>query len=220
MTRIKLLLALMCLLLVSLACALTPTATPTTLPPTDTSPPVTDTPSGPTATPGECTITANSSLTIYNRPSKSAQEFSTQGAGFSIQVTARTADGWYGFDPGVAQAANTGVFRLRWIDSSDDVTLSGDCTGQPVVVGPQPTICYEMPMGTVDVHDSPDASSAVTASLHTDDYAAILGKTSAEDWYELDLAQGNTGLSGTGWIGSADLNMNGPTCGSIPVVTP
>lgn len=216
MTRIKLLLALAVLLLVSLACALTP-ATPT---PVTTSPPASDTPSGPTATPGECTVKANSQLTIYNRPSKSAQEFSTQGSGFSTQITARTSDGWYGFDPGVAQAANTGVFRLRWIDSSDDVTLSGDCANQPLEVGPQPNICYEMPMGTVDVHASPDGSSAVTASLQTNDYAAILGKTSAQDWYKLDLAQGNTGLTGTGWISSADLNMNGPSCDSIPVVTP
>ena len=215
MMKIKMYLALTGLLLVSLACVLMlagSTPTPTALPPTDT-------PSGPTATPGECTITANSTLTMYNRPSTTAQAFSTQAAGFSTQVTAQTADGWFGFDPGVAQAANIGVFRLRWIDSSGDVTLSGDCAGQPVVVPPEPTLCYEMPMGDVTVYTTADAASAVVATLHLEDYAALQGQTSAGDWFLLNLAQGNTGLSGSGWISSMDLNMNGPTCGSIPVTT-
>ena len=216
MTRIKTILALGVLVLVSLACALTPagsTPTPTALTPTDT-------PSGPTATPGECTVTANGDLTIYDRPSTSAQVFSNQSAGFSTPVTARTEDGWYGFDPGVAQAANIGVFRLRWINSNDNVTLNGDCAGQPVVVPPEPTLCYEMPMAPVDVYTTPVTSSTVVATLQPEDYAAIVGKTTASDWFMLDLSKSNTTLSGQGWIQSADLNMNGPTCDFIPEVTP
>jgi hypothetical protein len=60
----------------------------------------------------------------------------------------------------------------------------------------------------------------VVATIQPEDYAAITGKTNAGDWFLIDLAQGNTGLSGEGWITSMDLNMNGPTCDAIPVVTP
>ena len=35
---------------------------------------------------------------------------------FHVITEGRTADGWLGFDPGVAQAANVGIFRLRWSD--------------------------------------------------------------------------------------------------------
>jgi hypothetical protein len=51
---------------------------------------------GPVA--GTCDFTASDEVTIYNRPHLSADVFSTQGAGFSIQPSARTSNGWYGFD--------------------------------------------------------------------------------------------------------------------------
>jgi hypothetical protein len=37
----------------------------------------------------------------------------------AITVAARSKGGWLGFDPGVTQAANVGLFRLRWVQHSD-----------------------------------------------------------------------------------------------------
>jgi hypothetical protein len=167
---------------------------------------------------GDCTLTADQDITIYNRPTAAAEEFSTMPAGFETPVGGVTADGWYGFDPGVAQAANIGVFRLRWVDGSSGVTLSGDCSAVPEMVGPAAGVCFTMPMGDVPVYTVPDATSALITTLTTGDYAAVLGRT-AGGWAQIDLGPGNTGLTGTGWIEAATLNMNGP-CEALPTLTP
>ena len=41
--------------------------------------------------------------------------FGTISVGDTHEALARTADGWVGFDPGVAQAANVGLARHRWV---------------------------------------------------------------------------------------------------------
>ncbi len=62
-------------------------------------------------------------------------------------------DGWLGFDPGVAQAANIGVFRLRWMPPGAPVSLDGDCVSVPIEPWvPLPGVCYQMSMGPVEVH--------------------------------------------------------------------
>jgi hypothetical protein len=158
-------------------------------------------------------------VTAYNRPSVDAQIFSSLSPGFRVVAQRRTEAGWYGFDPGVAQAANIGVFRLRWVETGADMHVEGDCAGLPVVQGPTPGICYTMPMGDLDVLASPDASSSVVVTMEVEDYAQVLGKTADDAWAQVDLSGGNLGLSQTGWIPAATLNMNGP-CNSLPVVTP
>jgi hypothetical protein len=144
--------------------------------------------------------------------------FSTQQAGFSTQITAQTADGWLGFEPGVAQAANIGSFRLRWIEPEAGST-SGDCASLPVVWAPPPGVCFDMPMEPTPVYASPDASSQSVATLEVGQFAAVLGEAEARDWAQVDLGQGNTGLSATGWVDANTLNMNGP-CDDLPTVTP
>ena len=37
----------------------------------------------------------------------------------------RLEEGWVGFDPGVAQAGNTGLKRMRWVQADDRLVL--DC---------------------------------------------------------------------------------------------
>lgn len=167
---------------------------------------------------GACQFTAGESVTIYSRPATSADVFSTQGAGFSTQITAKTADGWLGFEPGVAQAANIGPFRLRWIPP-DAGTTSGDCDSLPVVWAPPPGVCFDMPMESTPVYASPDASSQVLTTLEVEQFAAVLGLTETQDWAQVDLSQGNTGLAVTGWVDATTLNMNGP-CDNLPTVTP
>lgn len=75
---------------------------------------------------GDCTVTTNTALTVYRLPDATSTEWSTLAAGEVIpNVEARTADGWIGFDPGVAQAPNVGLYRLRWVQ--DTVTFVPSC---------------------------------------------------------------------------------------------
>ena len=169
--------------------------------------------------PGTCTLTTTGSVTLYNRPSTESQIFSEVGSGFSAEVDGRTVDGWVGFDPAIAQAANIGVFRLRWA-FFDDVSLSGNCIAVPELAWvPEPDLCYTMPMSSVKVYSSPDTSSSVLATLEVEDFAAVTGYAS-DGWAQVDLGAGNTGLSGTGWMEQSDLNLNGDTCDELPTVSP
>ena len=166
---------------------------------------------------GACEFRAGGEVTIYRRPSTASGVFSTQGAGFTIPITARTADGWLGFDPGVAQAANFGSFRLRWIEPGAG-TLAGGCS-LPVVWGPPAGVCFFMPMTSTNVYVNPDAASPVAALLQVGEFAAITGLTAGGDWAKVDLGPGNTGSTAVGWVDSDALNVNGP-CEGLPTVTP
>jgi hypothetical protein len=178
---------------------------------TNTMPARTDTP-----TPSPCTLSAVSDVPAYFRPSTESNVFGTLSAGMSVEALARTADGWIGFDPGVAQAANTGVFRLRWVEESSDIALEGACAGLPVVEGPPAGFCFIMPMGDTPVYEEADAASSLVVTLTTEEYAAVTGRT-LDDWYRVDLAIGNTSSNRAGWIAGSEINLNGP-CDDLPVI--
>jgi hypothetical protein len=165
-----------------------------------------------------CTITASSDVPVYNRPSTQAQEFGTFSAGLSIRAAARTADGWIGFEPGVAQAANIGIFRLRWVQEGPAVSLSGDCGALPVVTGPPPGVCFTMPMMDTPVHEAPLATSTLLGTLVHEQYAAVTA-VSAAGWYRVDPGLGNAPSVPPGWIPPESVNFNGP-CEGFPVVAP
>ncbi|MEW6566837.1 MAG: hypothetical protein AB1449_01460 [Chloroflexota bacterium] len=191
----------------ALACALPGPAT-TTVPTTEAVPTPTATAAGP------CTIVASGDVPVYFRPNLASDVFGSMHAGESYPVVSKTADGWYGFEPGVAQAANTGVFRLRWVlEGTSGVTLEGDCGAVPVVEGPEVGVCYFMPIGSTPVYQSADLSSPVVATLELEDYAAVIAR--APGWAQVDLSQGNTGLAVVGWVEESGLNLNGP-CDSLP----
>jgi hypothetical protein len=200
------------------------------LPPIETTPSPSPTPEPtvaiPTLTPtekpaatGPCQIVAaGDTVTAYTRPSLQADPFGLiSSAGFPIPVGARTEDGWLGFDPGVAQAANTGVFRNRWVQANQ-VQVEGACDAVPLVQGPPPGICFTMPMDVTPVYINPDTTSTVIVSLTVDQYAAVLGLTN-NSWAKLDLGLGNSGNQQTGWVPQETLNFNGP-CDVLPIVTP
>ena len=167
---------------------------------------------------GACQLRARDEVAIYRRPSTASGVFATVGPGFTISLQARTADGWLGFDPGIAQAANIGSFRLRWV-SPDTETLSGACSSLPVVWGPPPGICFDMPMENTQVLANPDASSPAVALLHVGEFAAVTGLAPGGDWAKVDLGPGNTGSTAMGWVEANALNVNGP-CDSLPTVSP
>ncbi|MEX1071027.1 MAG: SH3 domain-containing protein [Anaerolineales bacterium] len=182
----------------------------------------TATPASPFAWPAgsdACILVASTSQVAYDRPSLDANPFGDTGAGFETQVSIRTFDGWVGFDPGVAQAANIGIFRYRWLHF-DQVSLSGNCVSVPQATWvPQPDACYDMPMEAVSVYSGADTSSSVLATLEIEDFAAVLGLTGT-GWAQVDLGDGNTGLTGIGWVEDSTLNMNGTICDELPTVSP
>ena len=154
-------------------------------------------------------------ITTYTRPSYEADVFSTVGLP-PVGIGARTADGWLGFDPAKAQAANIGIFRLRWIPPGAQITLSGDCASVPVPDWvPAPGYCYEMVMEPVQVHVAPGESWSVVGTLDVGDFAAIMG-TTASGWLLVDGSVANT-PNVIGYIAESAANVNGP-CDTIPTV--
>lgn len=210
----------------------TPTVPPTepaTDTPTATVPPATSTPPQPTATAtvatntppppaGECRLTALDELTIFMRPDSAAAVFGSLQAGDSVKVSAMTANVWFGFDPGVAQAPNVGPFRLRWIPTSPAFILEGGtCNELPIIEGPPPGVCFAMVHGDIPVLSEPDLATEVLATLSADDYVEATGRSGTE-WYQVDLNVGSEGLDVQGWI-TGFIDFNGP-CQDLPDLQP
>ena len=154
-----------------------------------------------------CQLTATDTVTAYNRPSAAANIFGTLSVGDSVQPDVKTSDGFYGFEPGVAQAGNVGVFRNRWILKTYQVDLTGSCSSLPVVVGPIANLCYAMVMGDTPVYTSADTTSAVITTLHLDDYTHVIG--SSPGWAQVALNVGSPSLDNTGWIQESSIGYNG-----------
>jgi uncharacterized protein YgiM (DUF1202 family) len=182
--------------------------------------PVINIPPGQHITPmaSNCTLTADADIEVTYTPFHVSNIFGTLGSGMSVQVNARTPNGWLGFEPGVAQAANLDVFRLRWVDPDAPFTLSGSCAGLPTVIGPPPFVCFEMAMGDINVYAETSTSSTVVATLLAEEYAAVTAST-PDDWYRIDLGFGNATSNAAGWIQGTAINFNGH-CGEVPVVAP
>ncbi len=74
---------------------------------------------------GPCIFTANTPLTAYRLPDDTSDVFGVISTGHTYEALARTADGWIGFDPGVAQAGNIGLAHHRWV--LPNATISSSC---------------------------------------------------------------------------------------------
>ena len=157
--------------------------------------------------PMACQITALEDAVIYQRPSAGADVFGTLATGEIVEPTVRTSDGFFGFDPGVAQAGNVGVFRNRWILRNYQISAEGDCANLPVVVGPIASLCYAMIMLDAPVYTSNESSSYVLATLITGDYAMVLESTG--DWVKVDLNVSNLNIPSVGWIKLENIGYNG-----------
>ena len=72
-----------------------------------------------------CTFTANEPLTAHRLPNDTSDVFGVISTGAAYKVLAQTAEGWVGFDPGVAQAGNIGLAHHRWVYLN--ATLSPSC---------------------------------------------------------------------------------------------
>ncbi len=167
--------------------------------------------------PAGCWITAINDAQVYQRPSTQAAVFGVLPAGEKIQALYRTSDQWYGFDPDIAQAGNVGIFRMRWIQSGQNVKLSGACDQLPVVPSLPAGVCFAFPMvANLPVYASPSTTAQQLGALGINDYAAVIGQ-GRDDWIQVDLNSGQNSLSGKGWVNLADAGLNG-SCDNLPDV--
>lgn len=200
----------------SIATAALPLPSPThvaTLPPAATV-------SKPAPTPNAtCQITAQSAADVYLRPFLTSEKFGTLSAGMQVTILARTLNDWYGFDPGVAQAGNVGIFRLRWVTPSASLSIPETCKNLGKIYSqvPQPGICYAMMMTEARVYQSPLTTTPVLLTFASGDWAKVLGQSGT--WLKLDLADSSIPTPTQGWINRDLVGFNG--CNApLPVLTP
>lgn len=207
---------------------LTPTSTATLVPSATLTATVTQTPlltytRTRTATPitpvASCEITMLTLTTVYTRPSLAADIFGNISGGNKITALVRTADNWFGFDPGVAQAGNVGVFRYRWVKGGVNLTIPVSCYNLRLLTNvPLPGICYVMSMGTTPVRQAPTTSSALIYTFVLGDYAQALGRSG--NWIKVNLAVSSvSGYSVPGWVHQDLVGLNGCTT-ALPIITP
>lgn len=163
---------------------------------------------------GPCELVTSKELTAFTRPSTQATVFGKVAGGERLSVGGMTADGWVGFEPGVAQAANVGPFRLRWVQKNDAVKLDGACDKVATVASLPPTACFQMFMDETKVYSAANKSSAVIITAKPEHYAQVIAAN--DKWLQLDLNVGNLKQAKQGWIDRADANFNGP-CDKLPV---
>jgi hypothetical protein len=78
-------------------------------------------------------IAAGTAVDVYYQPDTTSDLFASVADGVEAQAMARTLGSWIGFDPGVAQADNLGMDRLRWVQEGPGVSLDGpECPALPV----------------------------------------------------------------------------------------
>ena len=155
----------------------------------------------------ECILVCIDSVDVFTRPDSSAMFMSRLAPRDQVVISGRTVDGWLGFDPGVAQAANIGSFRLRWIAGDERYVTDGELSTVPVVWGPRAGVTYAMIYESSPLYSEPDSNSAVVDSVPSSCAADIIFRT--EDWYLLDLSIGPLGRDIEGWIRAADVSVSG-----------
>jgi len=153
------------------------------------------------------TAMATESLDVYLRPDSAGSVWFTLPPGESVDVMARTAGGWLGFDPGVAQAGNSGSFRYRWLPPGGPYSLDGDSESLGVVWGPVPEVAYAMTFDPVPVYLEPDSLSTVVGCLPENSAAAI--EVAIQGWFEIDPSDGPSQATPPGWVRAGEVSING-----------
>jgi LysM repeat protein len=72
--------------------------------------------------------------TAYTQADLNSPAFGTITVEY-VEVLGRALNGWYGFDPGIAQAGNTGASRLRWLPLDTRLLYRGNCPDRPAGTG-------------------------------------------------------------------------------------
>ena len=142
-------------------------------------------------------------LISYDRPDSSATVFGILPAGEPVDITVKTESGWLGFDPGTAQAANTGSFRYRWLTPG---TISDSTDTLETIWAPEPGITYVMTYDEVPVFTEPDTGSVQLTTL-AGNSAAEATETSG-NWVKVNLNESPGFLDIQGWISLENVSLN------------
>ncbi|MCC3155914.1 hypothetical protein LJ737_01605 [Hymenobacter sp. 15J16-1T3B] len=144
--------------------------------------------------------------TIYQRPEAQAPVFGQLPAGETLRPVARTADGWLGFDPATAQAANVGIFRLRWVRAAEVFGANAPvCADLPVVQAPA-YACLLMATHPVPVRLRPEAAAPPLGTIPVGSYARIRPQPAPAGWTAIEVP----GQAQPGYVAEADVELNGP----------
>lgn len=152
-----------------------------------------------------CARVASKAATILARPVAGSNKFGQLAVGDRVQLVARTADGWVGFNPGSAQAGNAGIFRLRWVRASEAFAPGDSCGRLPLVQNP-PLGCLLMAPVAVAVYQQPTAGATQLSTIPPGSYARVV-KTSVgpRQWVEIAVPGSPT----PGYVAPADANLSG-----------
>ena len=207
---------LLAALLLGVACALpglsgvpSPTAAPTTVKAEQ----ATAAPSPSPKEEGACLLTAKQEVEVYARPHADAVRLGILNAGGSLQPVYRTADGWYGFDPGLEQAEKVGIFRLVWVQGTA-FKQTGACEALPLAPPLPAGVCFAVAREAVDVRAEPKSGASVVGTLQPKEYAAAQAQ-GQDGWLQVNLDSGQNALSGTGWVLASKVALDGP-CQGLP----
>jgi len=168
-----------------------------------------------------CNLTPTTNLTVYRWSSAALDVFGTMGPDLTVQVLGRTSDGWYGFDPAVAQAGNIGFARLRWVKpGAGQANTSGNCASVPLVFSADQlrNLSYQLEgVGLVKFTDGEYSNSALTTHARLLDLFGGLGDLNGDGLYDAAVVTAtNTGGSGTFIALHTVLNVGGtPTPGPV-----
>ncbi|MCD4707471.1 MAG: hypothetical protein K8S62_07010 [Candidatus Sabulitectum sp.] len=148
-------------------------------------------------------FTAHDSIEVHSRPYSLSAVWSVILPGETVMLEVRTASGWLGFDPGVAQAANTCSFRYRWLAPDTGITAADSL---PVVWAPRPDESYAMIQEDTPVFSTQDTTTAPLAIIPANSAAALIGLTAG--WLKVDLSDSPDSVDIQGWILSETVSIN------------
>jgi hypothetical protein len=169
-----------------------------TLPPPATQPP----PTQQQPPPDQCSVSAlnpGTQVAVFTTPTTDAGSSGVLGYGDWRPVVGRSPDGlWYAIDPGMAQAANIGIYRLRWVQANMPITLSGAPCGNLKTVNlnvpPTSGQCLVTPVNisSVPIYAQSGYDAGTVGQLPAGATAVVVGQTpantygSAGGWYAID----------------------------------
>jgi hypothetical protein len=179
-------------------------------------------------------LTINDQVALYNQPSIDRGQWGTLTYGSWSNVVGRTSDGWYAIDPGVAQAPNVGIYRLRWARTDARITLVGaKCGTLPVynlAAPPAFKTCTVTPVNvsSVTVYSQSTFDAGVWGPLNAGATLPVVGQTpknwfgASGGWYAVEVNPGivpDVGRYALKWIPIDNtVQLNGD-CEGMPVVT-
>jgi hypothetical protein len=181
-------------------------------------------------------LTTADLATIHAQPSTSSSITGQLTYGSFVNTIGRTLDGvWYAIDPGISQASNVGIYRLRWVRADSRINLSGvrcgllktiDLTAPPAfktcVATPAPGVV------SIPVYNQSGYDAGTWGTLVSGQSLPIAGKTpinwfgSAGGWYAVIVNPGivpDVGRYALRWIAIDPNVQQTGDCTDLPTVT-